>query len=333
MNASLLLNIPLANIELNPVALREVDRDSNGYKFLRDSMKREGLINPISVVPATLGDGRSPKTREDGSLVYRVADGAHRFTAATELGFESIEAKVLNKDEVGVMRVQLIGNLHRIPTKHYEYSQHLVTLLGHDQTMSKGELAAQLNITPDWLDKKLGLVNLHEEAGKLVDSQKINLSNAIELAKLRPVEEQLNFITAAIEDSTQVFTSKIKSRMKEIRDAKRAGRDPNAKPVWAPTAHNRKKGDIELEAASPSAVMVFVQRSGATTPEEIVRVALQWAVHLDPVSVAEARAKEEARIKRDEADKAKRAADRAKQKQDEANAKLAALSPTTTPSA
>jgi ParB/RepB/Spo0J family partition protein len=329
MTAPTLLNIPLANLEDNPVALREVDKDSLAFAQLRDSIKKDGLLNAINVVIALMPDGKTPKRDSAGNPIYRICDGLHRTTACRELGFETIPAQVLSKSDAEIEIAQLVANAHRVDTKPFQYSQHLVRILGRDSTMTVNELAARVSMSPSWLNERLGLVNLHPDLGKLVDEGDITVSNAVDLAKLRPVEEQLAFAQAAMEDSPAVFAPKVKARIKDIRDAKRAGRDPNAVTEFQPVAHLRKKSEVEAEATSPNVIAAALKAAGITDPVQAAQFALKWAVHLDEQSVREAKAKEEARKKQMEQEKIKRAAERAQLRAQEATQKAASLTPST----
>lgn len=313
MNA--LLNIPVANIEENPVALREVDKESEKYLGIRDSIKKDGLLNAISVVAAFQADGKTPKLDNAGGLMYRVCDGAHRLSACRENGFETIPAQVLTKTDQEIMVAQLVANAHKVDTKPFQYSRHLAHILSNDPTMTIQILANTLSKSRAWLDDRLGLGNLNDEVGKLVDDGKITVTNAVDLAKLRPVDEQLKFVADAIADSPAVFGPKVKARIKEIRDAKAAGRDPSEAGKFAPNAHSRKMSELKAELDSNAASLVAAMKAaGITDVGQAAVFTLKWSQHLDEQSVAEQKARWDARQAQDEADKVKRAADRAAKK-------------------
>src|SRR3954469_21290947 len=100
-----LANIPLSRIRENPVALRPVDKTSEEYKGLVDSVRRNGILNPISVREVPNPD---PNDKEP---LYSVVDGLHRFTAAGDAGLESIPAQIVTKTDADVLEAQIVANI------------------------------------------------------------------------------------------------------------------------------------------------------------------------------------------------------------------------------
>jgi ParB/RepB/Spo0J family partition protein len=305
------LTIPLDQIEESPVALRAVNKDGDEYKTLKDGVAKVGVLNAISVRPSYMGDGRTPKTTPDGRPMYTIIDGLHRVTASKELGLPDIAASVLNADDLKVAKMQFIANAARVKTRFYEFAEHLNRLMAADQTMTLVSLAAEVGQSPTWIGKLLGLVGLHPEIGKLVNEGKISVSNAADLARLKPIEEQLKFVQEAMAERTEIFSPKVKARIKELRDAKRAGRDPSENRGFVPTPHYRKKPEVEAELQSglPN-LTATIRAKGITDPVEVAKFVLEYVLHLDEVSVAQAKAKHEQREAERKADAQKRAAER-----------------------
>lgn len=334
MIATMLL--PLDQIEANDVALRTVDLEDPDVLMLFDNIKAKGVLTPIRVRPAFTGDGKTPKTLADGRPTYFIIDGLHRYTGAVKARLDSIPVLVVSADDAEVEKQQLMANLHRIPTKPYEYGKHLKRIIARDQTKTKLELANELNVSLDFIERRLGLNGLHADGkddkgeptssiGKLVDAGKITISNASELARLKPSEEQLNFVKDAIEMKPVEFGKKIQDKIKELRDAKRGARDPNEKVGFTPLAAYRKKGDVEAElAAKCSTLTMLVKAKGLTDPTDVAVFTLQWALQLDEQSLTVKKADFDAREKERAADAAKRKQERAEKAAEEAK-KAAAL--------
>jgi len=322
LEKNLLLHIDLANIEDNPNALRKVDLEDAKFERLVDSVRNVGILSAISVMDALDAKGE-PKTDSNGNKVYRLVDGLHRVTAAREAGLKSIPAQVLKATEAQAMADQLIANAHKIETKPFEYSQHLVRILMRDQTCTIDELADRLTMDSAWLKKRLGLVNLDPEVGKLVDEEKITVSNAVELAKLQPASEQIAFVDRAMSEQPQTFVPAVKERIKQLRAAKREGRKPGEVQFVA-VPHLRKPGEVKAEYEKPNIIPQLVKASGITDPVEAALFALKWFVHMDEASVAESRAKYEADRAKKKAEAKKAAAENAQKRADKAKADLAA---------
>ena len=92
----------ITSIRLNRIQPSEVqprqDR-KNGIENLAESLKTDGLISPIVVVK----NGES----------YRIIAGERRFHAASLLGWENIECKIVSRKESELWRISIIENLQR----------------------------------------------------------------------------------------------------------------------------------------------------------------------------------------------------------------------------
>lgn len=329
--------LPLDQVEANDVALRAVDLEDPGVQKMFDSIAKDGVLMPIRVRPSMLADKKTPKTLPDGRAVYQVIDGLHRFTGAVKGKLETIPVLVVSADDADVEKQQMKANLHRIPTKPYEYGKHLKRIIARDQTQTRKELANELNVSEEFLDGRLGLNGLHQDGkdengeptssiGKLVDEGRITISNAMELARLKPSEEQLNFVTDAIEMKPIQFAQKVKLRIKELREAKQQARDPNEVTAFVPSCHFRDKGSVEAEFKSPHVLPLLIKSKGISDPIEAAKFALEWVLSLDEQSITAAKAKWDAREKERAADAAKRKAERAKKAHEEAQAAAAKVS-------
>lgn len=102
MAETVLKLIPLRQIRENPVALRAVNRTSDGYVELVDSIKRNGVYNGILV--------REVKDPDSGEVLYGLIDGLHRFSAAQDAGLTEIPAQVRSMADAEVLEAQVIAN-------------------------------------------------------------------------------------------------------------------------------------------------------------------------------------------------------------------------------
>lgn len=303
-----LMFLPLDQLEGNEFALRTVDAEDPNVLNLFDNIAQRGVQKPISVRPATLGDKKSPKLTPDGRQIYSVKDGLHRFTGALRAKLETVPVIVQAADDKQVKRDQIMDNLHVIPTKAYEYGAQLKDILSEDPTMTISELANQLNVNEEFLEKRMGLNGLHKDGtdekgnstssiGALVDKGDICLGNAVALAKLKPSEEQLSFVKDAVEMKTFEFQKKISDRIKQLRLAKQKGQEAAGEVPWSPSAHFRKKATVEQEIATPSSLPMLLKAKGLDVDPVVIREILKWAVHLDEQSVVEQKAEYDAREK------------------------------------
>ena len=276
--------IKLSDIRENPVALRTVDRESEGYLGLVDSIRVRGFIGAISV--------RERTDAETGTVYYEVVDGLHRFNASKDAGLEMINVDVVSLDEDQVLEAQILTNIHKIDTRPVEYAQQIKRILTRNPLMTESELAVKLCKSPVWIKERLGLTKItNSEIAALINDGKISLANAYALAKL-PENEQADFVERAITLKPDEFVGLVQARAKEIKDAKRQGTEAGV-TEFQPTAHLQKLGDFKAMAENRTAVAKLV--AGVKDPVEAAMVAIRWALHLDAESVAAAKAKDDAR--------------------------------------
>ena len=74
------------NKKLNTQEGKDLQKNNDGYKKLRDDIGEKGMINPILCI------------EEDN--MYKICIGMRRFIAGLELGMEEFEVKVLPNDSI-----------------------------------------------------------------------------------------------------------------------------------------------------------------------------------------------------------------------------------------
>lgn len=286
-----MLRIPLDQIRVNPESLRQVDEQNPQFKELVDSVsktlengKPQGVLQSILV--------RELKD-ENGDTVYGLIDGLQRYTAAKLTGLDTVPARITEMNDAEEMETQIIMNAVRVDTKPAEFANHIHRLLSMNPLMTINDLAGRLNKSPEWVNSVLKLVNLDAEIAKLVDNGEICLANAVALSKL-PKDEQPDNIEAAISMNSAEFLPRMMERVKEIKKAKREGRDPGPKE-FTPVAHVRKIGELKREMEDSKIGPALVSQFNITDPVEAFAMCLKWVMNLDPISVEAAKQKHDAR--------------------------------------
>jgi hypothetical protein len=205
-------------------------------------------------------------------------------------------------------------NIHRIETRPVEYTQQLRRILKSNPDLTEAELAGRLGKSTKWLQDRLGLTKISDtKIQQLVDDGKITLSNAYSLAKLS-ADDQVEFVDRAIAMPQDEFQSQVNARVKEVREARQRGE--NAQPaVFEPRAFLQKVQAFKSEMETGSVGQRLTQ--GLSSAAEGFARAVEWALHLDPESVAEQREQDEVRRKAREEAKAARDAKRAREKAEE----------------
>ena len=297
-----LVYVKIAEIRENPVALRNVNQDSEEYKSMVDSIKSHGVLNAITV-----------RRRVDGETqvtYYELTDGLQRFTASKDVGLETIPCQVVDFDDDQVLEAQVIANIHKIETAPMEYSKQLRRILTRNPMMSEAELATKLSKSTQWISDRLGLNKImNEKISALVNEGKIKLANAYALAKL-PAEEQAAFVDRAMTMSPDEFVPQANARIKELKDAHRKGLDA-APQEFKAVEFFQKIGSVKEELASGAVAEVLIAKTGVSTAAEGFNLAIQWILHIDPLSIAAQKAEDDARVKAREEQAKKKATERA----------------------
>jgi len=296
--------VNLSEIRENDVALRTVNRTSEEYLGLCESIRSKGFIGAISV---------RERTDDDGSSYYELIDGLHRFNASKDVGLSTINVDVVDLNEDQVLEAQIMANIHKVETKPIEYTRQLKRILTRNPLMTEAELAAKLGKSSAWIAGRLSLNKLGSEQAKtLVDEGKIGLSNAYALAKLPP-EEQADWIDRAMTLAPDEFIPQTTERLKQIREDRKAGRD--SKPAtFAAVAHLQKLKALKEEVETGAVGSTLCSKYSVANALDGFAMGVKWALHLDPDSVAVQKAKDEERAAQREEKKAARDAERAAKK-------------------
>jgi len=297
-------SIALSSIRENPVALRAVNRESEEYRGLVDSIKQKGFLGAITVRKKV-----DPETKVE---FYELVDGLHRFCAAADAGLKNINVDVVNLTDDAVLEAQLMANIHKIETRPIEYSKQLLKILSRNPLMTEAELATRLGKSPQWVSERLNLTRItNTTISGLINEGKIKLANAYALAKL-PADEMAGFVDEAMTKQPDEFVPRVQARVKEIREAKRKGEDA-APAEFVAVAHCQKTKDIKTEMEA-GAIRATLRGLAPNTFDAGFEMALKWIMHLDPKSIETQKVEDEARRKEKSEAKKKRETEKAVQR-------------------
>jgi ParB family chromosome partitioning protein len=114
----MLKTIPISDLIPPKRRLRALRKYDVVYCEMVESMKKDGVLQPILVRP--LGDK------------YEVVEGNYRHSAATEAGLVEIPCLVREMTDHEVLILQLKANAIRPLTNKYEYARRIYKLLKDD---------------------------------------------------------------------------------------------------------------------------------------------------------------------------------------------------------
>lgn len=292
---SKLLTASVEKIRANPISIRSVNRESESFLGLVESIKNTGFTESISV--------RERTDEETGDQYFEIINGLHRYTAACEAGLEEIPVSVVDMSDAEVLESQLMMNFHRVAMKPAEYSQHLRRILDMNPTMTEAELSQRLGVSPKFVKDRLNLNRITDpHIRELIDNGDIRLMSAYALSKL-PEEEQAAMLDAALTESPAKFAQMVVDRTKQIREERRKGGVVRQPAEFTPTAHLRRVADLKEAIESAEILRNLEAQLPEGAPQiEAIKLGVKYALHLDPEAVAEQKAKWDAK----EAEKAEK---------------------------
>jgi ParB family chromosome partitioning protein len=273
-----LQRIPLNKIRTPRIALRPIRRNSVEYIELVQSVKKDGVLQPILVRPT-----------DDTYEIVEIVEGWHRFEASVETGKSDIPCFVRSMTDRDVLIYQLKLQAIRPVVQTFEYARRLKLLMEDGLTLDG--LSAQIDKSQKWIRDQIQLNRLCEEARKPVEDGKISMSSALALANL-PSEIQTQFVKEAVTLKASDF----------IPRAKRARRDFDAflqqekvEKEKLGTPRLRSLNVLKREAVKPTHAHDVLKATGAKTALEGWEACMAWVFKLDPISVSNKGKKEDKR--------------------------------------
>lgn len=305
-----LKKIPLVNIRESAVALREVDRESEKYKELVQSIRIKGILNPISVRPI-----ENPN-KDDKTQLYSICDGLHRTTGARDAGLTEIPALIKDMTDAEVEEAQIMANIHRIETTPAQYTEQLVRMINRNPHLTLPEIASRLGKSITWLSDRLSLMKLIDKAKELLDAGLIKVTNAVALSKLDP-SLQPDWLDRAQTLPQTEFIPAVETAKKVWRQAIIQGRAGQV-PTFVHTPVLRKASEIKLAFENPAPIAAeLIALEQPTSLAEAFLLGLKFAMRSDKKSIEEQRIKWQAE-QDDKARKAKEAKEQRDKKRAEA---------------
>ena len=177
--------IPVAALEPPDHLMREVTR-SEKYESIRDSMARIGLINPITV-------------REYEPGKYKIIAGMHRSTAATELGWELIDAKVLQPGEQDSDVIMASENLHKVDLNAMDEAA-MYLRLQQEQGLTPGGIHALYNVPESRVRNLLAVMAGDPRCHQHIFEGNMSIAQALEISQFESEAYKVLAIKYAVEN-------------------------------------------------------------------------------------------------------------------------------------
>ena len=185
--SSHVLQIKTDDIRANPAQPR-ADFDNNSIIRLADSIRRYGIIQPLTV-------RRSDK---DDIYTYELVAGERRLRAARMLGYFTVPCIVVEADEQTSAEMAIIENLLRKDLNMFEQAYGFKKLI-ENHGLTQDEVARKMSLSQSAVANKIRLLKLTDAEQRLVLEKDLSERHARALLRLESTEartEAINYIAA-----------------------------------------------------------------------------------------------------------------------------------------
>lgn len=208
-NKKLISEIEIKKIKKNPLQPRE-DFDEEKLKELADSIKQNGLIQPITV-----------KQDSDG---YILISGERRLRALKMIGFEKIPAYVFDKlleTKESMLELALIENIQREDLNPMELSDSYQRLID-EHNLTQEQISEKISKQRSTVANFLRLQKLPAEIKSSLRRSEITEAHARLLLRIDNLEDQLTLWQRIINENITVknLEEMTRSALKKIRTKK-----------------------------------------------------------------------------------------------------------------
>lgn len=146
---------------------------------LAESLKTDGVLQPIIVRPATEKEG-----------FFQIVIGGRRYRAAERAKLKTIPALIVNLDELESYKIALIENVQREDLTIFEEAIAILHLMKNGGFSSPETLAKHLGKGVPFVRDRLKILQLPESIQKKLATEQISLSHAVALTKLKNAKQQ-----------------------------------------------------------------------------------------------------------------------------------------------
>ncbi len=206
-------DIDVSLIIPNPMQPRK-NFDEVALAALADSIRKHGLLQPISVRMIT---------KSNGSSYFELIAGERRLRAVKMLSLRTISARIIEMTDNESGEMALIENIMREELSMFEYAAMLKKLI-EKYAISQENLAEKLSTSQSNIANKLRLLRLSPEERELISENRLTERHARAILRIENGEKRVLALKEIIKQSMNVHESEIfceRVRSEENADKKR----------------------------------------------------------------------------------------------------------------
>lgn len=208
------MEIDISSISPNPYQPR-LDFDQRSLEELKQSIKQNGIIQPITVRKMTGG-------------TYELISGERRVRASQELGKRTIPAYIISVEtDAEMLELGLIENLQRENLNPIEISLSFKRLIDECQ-LTQDEVAEKVGKERSTVTNFLRLLKLPEKIRQAVRDNKISMGHARALLGVSDEKKQMKLFSRIVEDGWSVRKIEDVIKGKDANEGKKKPKGPAA---------------------------------------------------------------------------------------------------------
>jgi ParB/RepB/Spo0J family partition protein len=192
-----LLEIPLKQIRHDAADnLRQTNSHTEDIRDLAESIKQQGILEPLVVTHLVYGHGSTPDE-------YRLVFGFRRIAAAQLAGLITVPAIVRDLKPEQVTEAQLVENLQREGLNPVDEAKGLKALLESTE-LTQAEVGKKIGKSQPYVANRLRLLTLPQAGIDLVATGKMTVEAAKEILSVGEERAQKTVIGHAVELAKQL---------------------------------------------------------------------------------------------------------------------------------
>ncbi len=172
--------------------------DQNSIIRLADSMRRYGILQPLTV----------RKADPDDSCKYELIAGERRLRAARMLGYLTVPCIIREADEQTSAELAIIENLLREDLNMFEEAYGYKKLID-DHRLTQEEVARRMSISQSAVANKLRLLRLSFEEQKNILDNGLTERHARALLRIEEPESRMKIIRHIVENKLNVSAAEL----------------------------------------------------------------------------------------------------------------------------
>ena len=223
--------LDINKIENNPNQPR-TNFSEESISELADSIKREGLLQPILVRPV----GKK----------YQIIAGERRWQACKLVGLEKVPVRILEMDDVQTLRVALIENLQRSDLNAIEEARGYKELMRMG-SLTQAELAESVSKSRSAVANAIRLLDLPEQIQEMIYNGEITAGHARAILSVPDEEQRMKLAQKIAKDNLSVREAENAAKLYAMKGMEKPRKVPSPKSFRTVARDLRRKLDTGVK--------------------------------------------------------------------------------------